>query len=461
MAYPTGVILVVGLTDSLIGEWTPRIKAFRDAGHVTALRPCWPAVTTSVQSSMLTGQPVSVHGIVGNGWYDREAAEVKFWKQSNRLVRAEKVWETARERDSSVTTLNMFWWYNMYSSAEWSVTPRPMYKADGRKVPDCYSEPPELRDELQGAMGRFPLFKFWGPASSIESSRWIASATMRLHAQLDPTLTLVYLPHLDYALQQYGPDGAEARAAAGEVDELVGMLLAFFEERGVRPMIVSEYGIEAVDRPVHVNRVLREAGLVRVREEDGLELLDPGASRAFAVADHQVAHVYVRDAGDREVVRGLCEGIEGVGRVLGRDEQVRAGIQHERSGDFVLEADCGAWFTYYYWLDDARAPDFARTVDIHRKPGYDPVELFIDPAIRSPKAALAWRLAKKKLGFRTLMDVIPLDATLVKGSHGRVSADVDLGESPLLITRERTGSDSMACTGVRDVILEHLFGAGR
>jgi predicted AlkP superfamily pyrophosphatase or phosphodiesterase len=358
-----------------------------------------------------------------------------------------------------VTTLNMFWWYNMYSSAEYSVTPRPMYKADGRKVPDCYSEPPELRDELQEAMGRFPLFRFWGPASSIESSRWIASATMRMHQKLDPTLTLVYLPHLDYALQQHGPDAPEARHAATEVDELVGMLLAFFEERGVRPMIVSEYGIEAVDRPVHVNRVLRGAGFVRVREEDGLELLDAGASRAFAVADHQVAHVYVRDVGDRDAVRELCEGIEGVGRVLGRDEQVRAGVQHERTGDFVLEAEAGAWFTYYYWLDDARAPDFARTVDIHRKPGYDPAELFIDPAIRSPKAALAWRLAKKTLGFRTLMDIIPLDATLVKGSHGR--AGLTGKDGPVLVTRGVVSEgDMMSCEQVRDVILSHLFDGG-
>ena len=242
MAHPTAVILVVGLNRSLLAH-APRLKAFASEGALRTLKPVLPAVTCSVQSSMLTGKPPREHGIVGNGWYNREAAEVQFWKQSNRLVSGEKVWETARKRDSSVTCAKMFWWYNMYSTADFSVTPRPMYKADGRKIPDCYAEPPELRDALQEQLGRFPLFSFWGPMCDIRSSRWIADASIEVHKRHEPTLTLVYLPHLDYALQKLGPDHADIPAAVAEIDQVCGDLIDHFAERGVRVMLISEYGI--------------------------------------------------------------------------------------------------------------------------------------------------------------------------------------------------------------------------
>jgi predicted AlkP superfamily pyrophosphatase or phosphodiesterase len=264
---------------------------------------------------------------------------------------------------------------------------------------------------------------------------------------------MVYLPHLDYAHQKYGPDAPESDAAAAEIDGVVGRLLDRYERDGVRVIVVSEYGIEPVDDAVHVNRHLREAGLLRVRVEDGLELLDAGASRAFAVADHQVAHVYVRDVADAIAVRGACEGMEGVESVLDRSAQREVGIDHERGGELVLVSEARRWFSYYYWLNDRRAPDFARCVEIHRKPGYDPVELFIDPAINA-KWAIASRLVKKKLGFRTLMDVIPLDASLVRGSHGRVTSDK--ARMPVMLG---AGDGEMGCAGVRDVILEKLFSA--
>ncbi|HHN77678.1 MAG TPA: alkaline phosphatase family protein [Phycisphaerales bacterium] len=456
MPHKTVVIDVVGLTESRIGAHMPRLKAFAESGMLTHLTPPLPAVTTTSQSAMLTGVPVHEHGIVGNGWYDRESAEVRFWKQSNRLVHAEKVWETARRRDPSVTCAQMFWWYNMYSSADWSVTPRPIYKADGRKIPDCYSEPSELRDRLQADLGAFPLFRFWGPAASIESSRWIAEASIRVDRAHDPTLSLIYLPHLDYALQKFGPASEEARAADTEIDAVVGSLLDHFQSRGARVLIVSEYGVEPVSEAVHINRVLRGEGLVRVREEEGLELLDAGASRAFAVADHQVAHVYVRDAADLPAVKALCERTEGVDLVLDDEGKRGCAIDHERAGDLVLVSRPGRWFSYCYWLDDARAPDFARTVDIHRKPGYDPCELFIDPAIRFPKLKIAATLLKKKLGFRALMDVIPLDTSLVRGSHGRPAGSP--ADGPVLIgDRGRSPGGVMPMEGVRDVILESLF----
>ncbi len=457
MPHPTVVINVVGLSESLLGEASPNINRIRDRGRVHRLTPVLPAVTCSVQSSMLTGLPVSDHGIVGNGWYDRDLADVQFWKQSNRLVRGEKVWETARQRDPSVTCANLFWWYNMYSSADWSVTPRPQYKADGRKIPDVYSQPAALRDELQRDLGQFPLFNFWGPASSIVSSRWIADASMRVHKKHDPTLMLIYLPHLDYGLQKLGPGHPDIPGQVRDIDAVVGDLLDFFDQRGVRVILLSEYGIEPVNDAVHLNNCLRQEGFLQVREEGGGELLDPGASRAFAVADHQVAHVYVKDEADVNRVGALLGDLPGVDRVLDRTAQNRPAIDHARAGELVVVAERGKWFTYDYWLDAGKAPDFARTVDIHRKPGYDPRELFLNPALVAPKLTIAGKLLRKKLGFRTLMDVIPLDASMVKGSHGRV--ETEPGLRPLLITSDGNDvrDDVLPCTAVRDVILDHLF----
>lgn len=457
MPHPTAVLNIVGLTEPLLAH-APRLAAFAREGELRRLRPVLPAVTCSVQATMLTGVPPRDHGIVANGWYHRELAEVQFWKQSNRLVQAEKVWETARRRDPSVTTANMFWWYNMYSTADYSVTPRPIYKADGRKIPDCYSHPADLRDLLQQRLGTFPLFKFWGPGASIESSRWIADAAAFVHDRHRPTLNLVYLPHLDYALQKLGPEHPDIPAAVGEIDAVAGRLIDHLRGAGVRIVLLSEYGIEPVDDAVWINRALREAGLLRVREEQGLELLDAGASDAFAVADHQVAHVYVRDAADVPRTAELCRALPGVERVLDRSAQAELGLDHERSGELVLVAQPRRWFAYGYWLDDRRAPDFARTVDIHRKPGYDPLELFIDPAIRVPKLAIARKLAARKAGFRTLLDLIPLDTRLVRGSHGRV--DQPAAARPVLITERgalRDQREELPCADVRDVILDHLF----
>src|SRR4051812_120533 len=375
-----------------------------------------PAVPTTVQSTYLTGKWPADHGIVGNGWYFRDECEIKFWKQSNKLVGGAKIWDRAKERDPKFTCANLFWWYNMYSSADWSVTPRPMYPADGRKIPDVYCSPAGLREELQRELGTFPLFEFWGPMTSIRSTQWIAEAAIRVDKKFNPTLTLIYLPHLDYGLQRWGPDFGKVAGDLRELDRVVGKLADHF--RDARIIILSEYGIGPVSKPVHLNRVLREAGLLAVREEMGRELLDAGASAAFAVADHQVAHVYVNDRARVPEVAKLLSGVEGVDRVLDEEGKKLARLDHPRSGELVALAKNDSWFTYYYWLDDRHAPDFARTVDIHRKPGYDPAELFIDPNIAMPRAKVGWTLLKRKLGMRSLMEVIPIDGALVKGSHG-------------------------------------------
>jgi len=455
--HPTLVLNVVGLTPELVGPHTPELARFRDQNAARSLRTVTPAVTCSAQATFLTGLLPREHGIVANGWYFRDLSQIFFWRQSNALVHGEKVWEAARKRDSSFRAAKLFWWYNMYSSADVSLTPRPMYTADGRKLPDVYGEPPELRDELQAALGTFPLFDFWGPRAGIASSRWIAAATARIVEERSPTLTLTYLPHLDYDLQRFGPEGPRAEQALREVDALCGELFELAKRRSLRVVVLSEYGITKVTGALHPNRVLREAGLLRVREELGREQLDAGASAAFAVADHQLAHVYVREPGRVPEVRALFERLPGVERVLGREEQRGIGLDHERSGELVLISSAERWFSYYFWLDDARAPDYARTVDIHAKPGYDPVELFLDPSLAFPALTVGSKLVKRKLGFRALLDVIPLDASLVRGSHGRPTDRADEGPLFLSSAPHLVPEGPVEATGVKGLLLRHIF----
>jgi predicted AlkP superfamily pyrophosphatase or phosphodiesterase len=454
--HPTAVLNVVGLTPAMIGDDTPHLNALARDGASAPIETIVPAVTCSVQSTFLTGAMPREHGIVGNGWYFRDLEQVMFWRQSNRLVAGEKVWETARLRDSAATCATMFWWFNMYSSVEWSVTPRPIYPADGRKIPDIYSAPGALVDRLKAEVGEFPFFSFWGPASDIKSSTWIAEASAAVDRWHAPSLLLVYLPHLDYNLQRLGPSDPRVREDVRAIDAVCGKLIQELRSRGRRVLVVSEYGVTDVRGPVHINRALREAGFIAVRRELGLEMLDTGASEAFAVSDHQVAHVYVRRAERIADVRQLLERLEGVEAVLDRERQRAIGLDHDRSGELVAISAADRWFTYYYWLDDAVAPDFARTVDIHRKPGYDPVELFVDPELKLPKLKVAATLLKKKLGFRYLMDVIPLDAGLVRGSHGRLTDGASAG--PMVISSEKRFVDGpVRATAVRDLILRHLF----
>ncbi len=458
----TLVILVVGLSPDLVGAHTPNIAKLVERGAMRPLNTVTPAVTCSAQSTLVTGLTPSGHGAVANGWYFRDLREVLLWRQPNNLVEGEKIWDAGKARNPDFTCAKMFWWYNMYASADWSATPRPMYPADGRKIPDHYAEPPELHDELDRLLGQFPLFKFWGPLADITSSDWIAKSTAHVMETRKPTLTMTYLPHLDYNLQRLGPDLNHPRIQADlrEIDDLCGMLIEKADASGQRIVIVSEYGITPCKDAVHINRALRKAGLIRVRpEEFGREILDCGASEAFAMADHQIAHIYVKNPDRIEEVRALVAGLEGVESVWGKDDKITHGLDHPRSGELVAISEADRWFSYYYWLDADKAPDFARTVDIHRKPGYDPVELFVDPAISFPKLAAGWKLAKRKLGQRQLLDIIsPSDTKLVKGAHGRLTDDPMAG--PLVISSEADlmPEGAVEATDFKALVLDHVFG---
>ena len=451
----TVVLNIVGLSTSLLKDDSLFMTKWIKKNTLTKIKPMLPAVTCAVQSTYLTGKWPSEHGIVANGWYFKEASEVKLWSQSNHLVKAPKIWDLAKQKNPEFTCSNMFWWYNMYSNADFTVTPRPQYRADGQKKPDCYTKPAELRDRLQAELGTFPLFNFWGPNTNIKSSKWIADASILVHDWNEPTLQLIYLPHLDYVLQKSN-DPKLISKELKELDVVFKELIEFYEAKNVTPIVLSEYGINPVKEPFHINRLLRKKGYLAIRVENGLELLDNGECAAFALADHQVAHVYVKDKSKIGELKELFESCSEIELILDEEGKKAHHLDHERSGDLVLMANKDYWFTYYFWLDDKKAPDYARMVAIHNKPGYDPVELFTDPKKKMMMARIALKILKKKLGFRTLLNVIPLDATLVKGSHGCINSGSEY--DPILVqNKEDKSKDVLEATDICDVILNTVF----
>jgi len=402
------VINVVGLTPRLL-PYAPRIQSL---GPHQSWQPPIPAVTCTVQATLLTGTPPSKHGIVANGWYDRSTAEIRFWQQSNHLIEAPKLYE-------GIETAKMFWWFNQHAPVRWSCTPKPHYGSDGSKVFDIIDA---TECDLVQHLGPFPFFSFWGPRAGLPATQWIAKASALVMERNRPELTMVYLPHLDYDFQRHANPSMDR---VREVDACAGEVIDAAKRIGAIPIVLSEYGIVPVKRSVSIQRELRRHGYLAIRKGPFGEMLIPGDSRAFAVVDHQVAHIYVQKESDREAVRDLLLGVEGVMDVVPPEE---LDLQHPRSGDWIALAKPDTWFNYYYWLNDSDSPDFARTVDIHRKPGYDPAELFMTSSMR----AMA-RLIQKKLGFRYRMDVIPLDASMVGGSHGLRNSPED---NPLIIGPE-------------------------
>lgn len=399
------IINVVGLTPKLL-QHAPNIAKIGPA--VPWISPS-PAVTTTSQATMLTGLAPNQHGVVGNGWYFRDTQEIRFWQQANSLIQGEKLYDRYE-------TAKMFWWFNQSSGVKYSATPKPHYGCDGSKVFDILDF---TECDLKRKLGDFPFFSFWGPNAGLPSSKWIADATAIVMREKKPQLTLAYLPHLDYDFQRFSEHNPER---VKEADQCAATIIEAAKQIDAQIVVVSEYGLVPVSKPVHINRILRKAGCLKIRTGPFGETLIPGESDAFAVADHQVAHVYVRNSDRKTEIRNLLEKSEGINAVV---EPADLELDHPRSGELIVLADSDAWFTYYYWLNESNAPDFASTVDIHRKPGYDPCELFITSKFRAIR-----RVAQKKAGFRYKMDVIPLDATLVKGSHGLQNSE-DAG--PLVI----------------------------
>lgn len=455
---PVCLLNIVGLTPRLVGKYTPRLAAVADRYGARPMNGVLPAVTCTAQATMLTGLSPGSHGIVGNGWLYHDTMEVRFWQQSSNLIDGEVLYDAARLRaevtGNSFTCAKLFWWFNQGADVEWSLTPKPWYGCDGSKVFGILGSPDDFAQKIIREVGEFPFHTFWGPAAGLACTRWIANAAALTLRQQKPTLSLVYLPHLDYDLQRFGVTGADLPRLLAEVDACAGIVIDAAQEIGAEVVVVSEYGIADVSKPLHINRLLRSGGLLEVRDGPFGETIDFYRSRAFAVADHQLAHIYIRDVADREPVEKLLGKEKRNIKLLDESDKQEFGINHPRAGDIVALAAPGCWFTYYYWLDNSKAPDFARTVDIHRKPGYDPCELFVDPSIKWPKALIGVKLLQKKLGFRTRFEVVPLDAGMVRGSHGIPPKNP--ADGPVFITTAHEPPAHPSMAGVKDYVLDAM-----
>lgn len=418
------VLNVVGLSlkHFLRPELIPHISGLLRRGKMVPLRPTFPCVTIPAQASLTTGAHAEGHGMIANGLYDRQRFEVSFWEQPSFLVERERIWEVAKRQRPELRTAVLFWQNTLYTGADVVITPRPIHLESGM-IPWCYSKPAGYYEEVARALGEFDLMSYWGPLASLKSSQWITDAAIHTLRQVQPHLLLVYLPQLDYSAQRFGPGSEAVAADLKAVDGLVGKILEAVEGmawgREAAVVLLSEYGFTAVRGAIFPNRILRDCGLLALREIQGKEYLDLEMSRAFALADHQVAHIYVKPGYEAEARRAL-EGHEGIRWVMGEGEKREHRVDHPRAGELIAVSDEDRWFAYPWWHDPGKAPEFARTVDIHRKPGYDPLELFFDPASRS----------------------IPLDTSLVKGSHGFPAlGDDQMGV--LLVSGGGPGPESM------------------
>lgn len=395
------IIDIVGLESKHISEQTtPNIFKISQTGVTRELQTVFPAVTCTVQSSLLSGSYPEVHGIISNGLYDRQHYSVSFWEQSSNLVQADRIWDVIKMHQNDSKTAVLFWQNTMYSNADFVLTPRPLHMED-KMVMWCYSKPPGSYEKLSDKIGKFDLTWYWGPLVSKRSSEWIEMATEYVLENEKPNFLFTYIPHLDYSFQRNGTSYKDLKDDLRFVDELVGKLVKKVTSLGMLEdtqfIIFSEYGFTDVNSDIPLNSTFRENDLVTVREIEGNEYLDLEYSNAFAMVDHQVAHIYVKENYTNQVTK-ILEGIKGIDMILDNNLKQQFRINHQRSGDLIAISNKDKWFSYYWWFDQLKAPSFSRRVDIHRKPGYDPVELFFDPSTKS----------------------IPLNGKLVKGSHGRL-----------------------------------------
>jgi len=406
---PETVILlsIPGLRDADV-ERMPNLQRLTKTGDRAPLVPSFPCVTCPVQVNMTTGQLPRKHGVTANGFYWRNKQEVEMWTAWNEVIQVPQIWDILSQHNPGIVSAVWFPLLSKGCEAELICTPAPIHNPDGSESLWCYTRPPEMYGMLRDKHGHFPLKHFWGPLANIQSTEWIAKSLVTAAEQWHPNFIYAYFPHLDYAAQKYGPDSPQALASLAELDRVFGEFVAGInaayeqipEQERQPPLyiIASEYAIVPVDHVEYPNRVLRDAGLLKLHTTDQGQEIDFAASDAWALVDHQFAQVYIRDANEKVAaeVRKLFTGRAGIAEVLVGAEREKYDLDHERSGEVVLVSKPHSWMAYYWWTDDAEAPKYARTVDIHRKPGYDPVELCVDMATRS----------------------IPLDATLIRGSHG-------------------------------------------
>ena len=439
------VIDVVGLEyEHLKSGLIPNISALADDGESAKMEPVFPAVTCTVQASILSGKYPTEHGIIANGLYNRSSHSVSFWEQPSALVQCDRVWDTLKQKKKlssylswDVKTAVLFFQNTMYANSDVIVTPRPLHMGDGKMIQWCYSKPVGYYEDMKRTLGEFNLATYWGPLASPMSSEWIGKAAEYTLEKSRPNLMFVYIPHIDYSAQRFGKKSSQVRDDLKKADNIIGSIVEKTSKLGIKDetefLILSEYAFNDVSDSIPLNVKLRDAGLLDIRTIGEKEYVDFEFSKAFAMVDHQVAHVYVKD-GFVDKTQRVLEDLQGVDRVLSKEKKKELKIDHERSGEIIAISTKDRWFSYYWWHDAQKAPPFAGTVDIHRKPGYDPLELFFDRERNS----------------------IPFETNLIKGSHGRPS-NLEKGEGLAVYVSNRKSGLTKNSSTVKCVdIANHL-----
>jgi len=396
------VLDIMGLSKKHYDQIKPKnISKILEHGSVSSFQPSFPAVTCSVQASIFSGTYPSEHGIISNGYYDQILKHVSFWEQSSNLVNSPRIWDILKQNMPDFKSALLFLQNSLYANSDVVITPKPIH-LDDKMIMWCYSKPKNFYEKISESLGNFDLKSYWGPFSSIKSSNWIINSAKKTIETHKPDLLITYLPHLDYASQKFGPESNEFRESVIELDNLLGDFLLFLDQdfkNEYEIMILSEYTFNSVNKSISPNLILRQHGLLATRRIEGKDYIDYELSKAFAMVDHQIAHIYIHPGYEDEVYQILKT--ENLGTILDSKLQKELKINHTKSGNLILCADTNSWFNYYWWDDVKYAPDFTFGVDIHRKPGFDPLELF--------------------LNFKTKQ--ISHDTSLIKGSHGLISND--------------------------------------
>jgi predicted AlkP superfamily pyrophosphatase or phosphodiesterase len=455
MSRPLLVLNAATLSPAAVAAHAPYLKRLAAEGSLRPLKTTFPALSCSSHASILTGQPPSVHGIVGNGWYERQHAKIFMWNRSRHLIEAETIWEAARKREPGFRCANLFWRMCADSTCDTIVTERPSYWASGAKVFDFFASPPGLHDELESSLGAFPFLQFWGPLAGAKSTQWILAAAQRIMARDAPDLLLVYAPYPDYDAERYGAESPQAIACVRRFDQLAAVLIDAARASGRDVAVISDYGWDVAEHPIYINRALRREGLLNVELARNGERLEPGTSRAFAVVDNQIAHVYVADRADLGRVRDALESLDGVAEVLDDAGKARVGIDHRRAGDLVAVAQPRHWFAYPYWEDDKLKPDFAHCVAIFDKIGWDPTELFFRRGLAGGPLRFAVRLLQKFLKQAVPLDGIAANERLVRGTRNARDHDPDRGA--LLLTSWALPEGQVAMERVKELMLARMF----
>ena len=426
-------ILVAGL-DQKLAAGAGGVLA--DFAHRGTLEPVLPAVTCTMQATLTTGKIPADHGIVCNGLYTHDnpalhglldddsfpefRRQISFWEQSNQLLQAPRFWA-----GKPLRTAMLFWQQSMPDAADIVLTPKPEHTPDGKTVSSCFSRPRDLYSRLAAKLGPFPLHHYWGPMASLPSSQWIINAAMEIWRHDPVDLQLVYVPHLDYNLQRLGPDHPAVTKDAADIAALLAPLVEMVRSDGGVAIIAGDYGMSAVNKTIFPNQALRAAGLLKTRpDNDGKLLIDFAASRAMSMVDHQIAYIYCA-ADAVEQTQKVLRDLEGVG-IIARsvEERSRLGLNTPRAGQLVVLSKPEAWFAHDWWHNDSEKPLWQFSVDIHRKPGYDPRELFFDPARKC----------------------IAQDTNLIKGSHGVITADPE--KLPVLLSDIALPATSTPATAI-------------